>query len=77
MSWFSAIGSIFSILDKIVDKIPLQGRKEWLQNKIDKLETERNDILIHKADVSKAKRLAYVNSQLNFMRSRLQNLNSK
>lgn len=64
------------LLDRITSWLPIPKRVESIKNTIDKLERERNDILLHKAEVSKANRLMVIDSQLLDLRKRLQNLAS-
>ena len=71
-----ALGSILSILDWLKNKLPIPNRVEGIKNKIDKLEKERNDILLHKAEVRLANRLIAIDEQLLILRKRLQNLAS-
>jgi hypothetical protein len=57
---------IFDILNWAKDKLPIQNRIERWKNEIDKLERERAEILIHKADVKSAKRLAVIDDKLKY-----------
>lgn len=40
------IGSAFSFFDKLMDKLPIQGRVERWKNQVDKLERRQNEIKI-------------------------------
>ena len=72
------INEILSIFNWAKDKLPIPNRLEAVKNEIDKLEVERNAILLYKADVKKANRLEYIDSRLYLLRKRLQNaLDSK
>ena len=57
---------IFDILSWLKDKLPIQNRIERWKNEIDKLERERSEILVHKADAKNAKRLAVIDSKLKY-----------
>ena len=67
-------GGVISILDWLKDKLPIPNRVEGIKNTIDKLERERNDILLHKAEVRFANRLIVIDGQLLNLRKRLCNL---
>lgn len=71
-----ALGSILNILDWLKNKLPIPNRVEAIKNNIDKLEKERNDILLHKAEIKFANRLLAIDGQLSILRKRLQNLAS-
>ena len=64
---------IVDILSWLKDKLPIADRLEKIKNDITKLENEKNTILVSKANVKKAKRLAWINSQLYILNRRLQN----
>lgn len=61
-------------LDKLLGKLPIANRVEKIKNDIDKLEREKNEILLHKAEVSKANRLVVIDKQLFDLHKRLQNI---
>lgn len=69
-----ALGSILNILDWLKNKLPIPNRVEAIKNNIDKLEKERNDILLHKAEVKFANRLVAIDGQLLTLRKRLSNI---
>ena len=69
-----ALGNILSILDWLKDKLPIPNRVEGIKNEIDKLEREKNDILLHKAEDAKARRLQFIIGRLADLRKRLQNI---
>ena len=70
----SVISAVFSILDWLKNKLPIPNRVEGIKNQIDKLERERSEILIHKAEVKSANRLIAIDKQLLDLRKRLQNI---
>jgi hypothetical protein len=67
------MGGWGSLLDRVTSWLPIPKRIERIKNTIDKLERERNDILLHKAEISKANRLTAIDNQLADLRKRLQN----
>lgn len=70
------IKEIISIADWLKNKLPIPNRVEGIKNEIDKLETERSKILVYKADIKKADRLAWIDNRLLLLRKRLQNIAS-
>jgi hypothetical protein len=64
VEWGKKLMGLFSFLDKLIDKIPLQGRVERWKNEIDSLTREKEEILKGSADEKKAKRLDYINNRL-------------
>ena len=69
-----ALGSILNILDWLKNKLPIPNRVEAIKNNIDKLERERNEIILHKAEHKKALRLQFIIERLANLRHRLQNI---
>lgn len=69
-----ALGSILNILDWLKNKLPIPNTVEAIKNNIDKLERERNEILLHKAEVKFANRLMAIDEQLFILRKRLSNI---
>ena len=67
MGW-EGIGTLFG---KIAEQF--QGRIERTKNEIDKLEKEKTNLLISKADVTRAKRLAYIEQRLPILYGLLKN----
>ena len=57
---------ILDILNWAKDKLPIQNRIERWKNEIDKLEREKANILVHKADTKSAKRLVYIDDRLKY-----------
>ncbi len=51
-------------LDKLLDKLPIQGRIERWKNQIDKYEKEKKELLRGQCDEKKSKRLDFINSEL-------------
>ena len=60
-------------LDKLFEKLPIQGRVERWKNEVDRLVKERAEILIHKADVKFAKRLDYIDRRIVYLNGLLKN----
>lgn len=50
--------------DKIMDKLPIQGRVERWKNEIDKLESEKKEIVKGTPDAKKVSRLIDINNRL-------------
>jgi len=67
---------IFDIISWLKDKLPIPNRVEGIKNQIDKLEKEKNEITLHKAEVRSANRLVVIDKQLSILRKRLQNIAS-
>ena len=61
-------------LDKLLGKLPIANRVEGIKNSIDKLESERSVILVHKANEKNSRRLEYIDAHLLELRKRLQNI---
>ena len=51
------IGNLFSLLDKLLSKLPIQDRWERIRNRLNKLKQEEKDLLKGKYNEKKAKRL--------------------
>lgn len=71
-----ALGSILSILDWLKNKLPIPNRVERIKNEIDKLEKEKNAIILRKAEIKQALRLQFIIERLADLRKRLQNIAS-
>jgi hypothetical protein len=69
----SIAGSVLSILDWLKSKLPIPDRLEAIKNQIDKLEREKCEILISKADTKKSRRLVWINARLVDLNERMQN----
>ena len=65
---------ILDILSWLKDKLPIPNRIEGMKNEIDKLERERSEILLHKAEEKSANRIAYIQSRLVYLNKRMQAL---
>ena len=65
--------AILNILNWGKDRLPIPKRLEGIKNEIDKLERERNAILISKADIKKAKRVAWIDARLLKLNGMLKN----
>jgi len=58
------IGSMFSFLDKLISKLPIQDRKERWKNKIDKLKAERKKITDGEYTEKKGQRLVVIETKI-------------
>jgi hypothetical protein len=56
---------LISLLDNIIDKLPIQGRKERWKNQIDQLEAEKLRLLAGECNDKTARRLADVERRIN------------
>lgn len=70
------VNEILSLLNWVKDKLPIQDRKERWRNEYDKLKRERSNIIIHKADVEKARRLDYINRRIDVLEQLFRNQKS-
>jgi len=60
-------------LGKIIDKLPIQGRKERWKNELDNLRKERTILLNSKADKKKASRLVNIDNRIVYLNQLLKN----
>lgn len=60
-------------LDKLLEKLPIQGRVERWKNELDKLTKERGLLLVQKADIQKAKRMSYIERRISELNQLLKN----
>jgi len=60
-------------LGKLMDKIPLQGRKERWKNELDNLEKEKAVLLGGTADTKKARRVIKINDRISYLNQLLKN----
>lgn len=73
----SIVGSIFSILDWVKDKLPIQDRKERWRNELDKLQKEKETLLKGKPDAKKANRLSVIELRIAELLQLFKNQTSK
>ncbi len=71
------INEILGILNWVKDKLPIQDRKERWKNEYDALKKERSSILVHKANIEKARRLSYIDDRLSKLDSLFKNQEGK
>ncbi len=71
------INEILQIFNWVKDKLPIQDRKERWKNELDNLKKEKAEILIHKADIKKASRLAYVERRIDDLEQLFRNQTEK
>jgi len=67
------IGTVLEILNKLLDKIPIQGRKERWKNELENLKKERESLLKGKADEKKSKRITVINTRIDYLNQLLKN----
>ena len=65
-------GDFFGGIGKILEKIPIQGRRERWRNEISKLEKEKEKIVDQAVTLDSVKRMDIINNRLAELR-RLQN----
>lgn len=58
------LGAILSIIDRLLNKLPIQGRRERWRNELLALKKERNALLRGVCDAKKAKRLGDINARI-------------
>lgn len=68
-----SISTFLNGLGYLFGKIPLQDRKERWKNELENLEREKNEILISKADVKKAKRVTDIDKRIAYLNQLLKN----
>lgn len=68
---------IVDIISWLKDKLPVQDRKERWRNELDNLKKERSEILINKADIKKANRLAYIEQRITTIEQWMRNQTEK
>jgi len=59
--------SLFGFLDKLMGKLPIQGRTERWRNEIDNLIKERETILKGQVDVKKIHRIRVIDKRINYL----------
>lgn len=62
-----------SLLDRVTSWLPIQKPTERLKNELAKLKEERSMLLINKADVQKAKRMAFIERRIDELNRLLAN----
>ena len=64
---------IFDLLNWAKDKLPIPNRLEGIKNEINKLETERKELLNAEATVKSSKRITWIDARLVKLRGMLAN----
>ena len=67
------IGAFLGGIGKILDKLPIQGRKERWKNEIDNLTKERAQLLKGDCDEKKAARVDAINKRIDNLNQLLKN----
>lgn len=60
-------------LDKIIDKLPIQGRTERWKNELDNLQKEKAQLLKGSCDGKKAKRVSDIDNRVAYLEQLLKN----
>lgn len=66
----------FGGVGKLLDKIPIQGRKERWKNELDNLEKEKTTLLKGVADAKKTARYLTINKRIDYLVQLLKNSSS-
>jgi hypothetical protein len=66
-------GTFFGGVGKLLDKIPLQGRKERWKNELETITKEKATLLHGAADAKKAKRVIAIESRIEYLNQLLKN----
>jgi hypothetical protein len=64
---------LFSFLDKLMDKLPIQGRIERMKNQLENLERERNELLQKTCGEKESKRMSYLIVRIAYLNQLLRN----
>ena len=67
------LGEFLGGIGKILDKIPLQGRKERWKNELETLTKEKGVLMHGAADAKKAKRVIVIESRIEYLNQLLKN----
>lgn len=65
--------AILAMIAKIVDKLPIQGRRERWRNEVQNLEKEKATLLKGKANAKKAARVIIIERRINYLNQLLRN----
>jgi hypothetical protein len=66
-------GTFFGGIGKLLDKIPIQGRKERWKNELDNLTKEKEALLKGQCDAKKAMRVGDIDKRLVYLNQLLKN----
>lgn len=69
-------GQFFGGIGRILDKLPIQGRKERWKNELENLKKERDTILKGEANEKKANRIVVIDQRLQYLTQLLKNSSS-
>lgn len=67
------IGTILEIANKLLDKIPIQGRKERWKNELDNLTKEKQELTKGICDEKKANRVIVIDTRIAYLQQLLRN----
>lgn len=67
------IGTFLGGIGKLLDKIPLQGRKERWKNEIDNLTKEKKKLVAEKWDSKKGQRVEVIENRIAYLNQLLKN----
>lgn len=60
-------------LDKLIDKLPIQGRVERWKNELENLQKEKAEIIHEKFSVKTHDRIAVINKRIDYLNQLLKN----
>jgi len=66
-------GTLAGGIGKLLDKLPIQGRRERWRNEVENLKKEKKQLLKGKANEKKVKRLDTINSRIEYLDQLLRN----
>ena len=66
-------GTFFGAIGKIIDKLPLQGRKERWKNELENLGKERVELIKGVADLKKTKRVIEIDQRVSYLNQLIKN----
>ena len=69
LGWSTFFGGV----GKILDKLPIQGRKERWKNELDNLAKEKNNLLKGTCDEKKANRVLVIDKRIDYLNQLLKN----
>jgi len=66
-------GTFFGGIGKLLDKVPIQGRKERWKNEVDNLTKERVKLIEGRCDEKKAAQVVAIDGRLTYLNQLLKN----
>lgn len=66
-------GAAVAFIAKLLDKIPIQGRRERMKNELETLTKEKNELMKGKCDAKKSIRVNAINQRIDVLNQWLKN----